>query len=294
MPPSHSPPLTATPSPAAAPPPISATQPQRPERGWLASALGAVGAPALFAWEQARGISQVFGLTLYYTFAGRKRWDAIWEQCFKIGNKSVIFITAVSVALGMTLVYQSGLQAQRITGDLTLMGALYLQVLLREFAPTITALMVATRVGTGIAAEIGSMVVTEQVDALRMSGAQPVDYLIVPRFIGCTLMVSVLTIYSVLIYFLAGMLTAQTAFGVSPYTYANLSFIIPGDVIICMTKALVYGMVIPVVAGHSGLDAHGGSEGVGWATTQSVVNCSLAVVFIDFILSSLGYVLLLR
>jgi phospholipid/cholesterol/gamma-HCH transport system permease protein len=262
--------------------------------GWLRGALASVGAPALFAWEQARGIASVMGLTLYYTVTGRKRWPEIWAQCFKIGNKSVIFITAVSVALGMTLVYQSGLQAQRITGDLSLMGALYLQVLLREFAPTITALMVATRVGTGIAAEIGSMVVTEQVDALQMSGAQPIDYLIVPRFMASTLMVSVLTVYSVLIYFLAGMLTAQAAFGVSPYTYANLSFIIAGDVIICMAKALVYGMVIPVVAGHSGLEAHGGSEGVGWATTQSVVNCSLAVVFIDFILSSLGYVLLLR
>jgi|JI10StandDraft_1071094.scaffolds.fasta_scaffold408256_1 phospholipid/cholesterol/gamma-HCH transport system permease protein len=262
--------------------------------GLWAGLLGGIGEPALFAWEQVVGIVRVLRLTLYYVFAGKKRWNECWIQSFKIGNKSLIFVTAVSIALGMTLVYQSGLQAQRITGDLSLMGALYLQVLLREFAPTITALMVATRVGTGIAAEIGSMVVTEQVDALRMSGAHPIDYLIVPRFLASTLMVGVLTIYCVLIYFLAGMATAKIAFDVSPYTYANLSFIIPGDIIICLSKALVYGMVIPIVAGHSGLDAHGGSEGVGWATTQSVVNCSLAVVFIDFILSSLGYIFLLR
>lgn len=260
----------------------------------LARFFASIGEPLVFSAEQLRGIFNVARLTLWYLLRGRKQGKKVWLQCYRIGNQSVIFITAVSVALGLTLVYQSGLQAQRITGDLTMIGALYLQILLREFAPTITALMVATRVGTGIAAEIGSMVVTEQVDALRMSGAHPIDYLIVPRFIASTLMVITLTIYSILIFFLAGMTTAMVAFGVSPHTYVNLSFIIPGDIILCLLKSTTYGMAIPVIAGHSGLEAHGGSEGVGLATTQSVVNCSLGIILIDFFLSSFGYVFLLR
>jgi len=233
-------------------------------------------------------------LTLRYIGMGAIRWREFWYQCYRIGNQSVIFITAVSISLGMTLVYQSGLQAQRIVGDLSQIGAVYLQVLLREFAPTISALMIATRVGTVIAAEIGSMVVTEQVDALRMSGAHPISYLIVPRFLATTLMMVTLTIYSVLVYYIAGIITAQVAFGISPFTFVSLKAIIPGDVIQCLMKATAYGMTIPIVAGHSGLEAHGGSEGVGWATTQAVVNCCLGVVMIDFALSSFGYLFLLR
>ncbi|MFB6375677.1 MAG: MlaE family ABC transporter permease, partial [Bradymonadaceae bacterium] len=81
-------------------------------------------------------------------------------------------------------VFQAGYQANQITGDLSLVGPVFLQLLLREFGPTITAMMIATRVGTGMAAHIGSMVVTEQVDALRMSSAPPIDYLVVPRFLA--------------------------------------------------------------------------------------------------------------
>lgn len=259
----------------------------------LEAFFGAIGEPIVFTASEIRGIARVAALTLLYTFRGPVRWKEVWVQSYRIGNRSLVFIAAVSGSLGMTLVYQSGIQAQRIVGDLTLIGALFLQLLLREFGPTITAMMVATRVGTGIAAEIGSMVVTEQVDALRMSGAQPVKYLIVPRFIATTVMVFALTIFSILVSYIAGLITAMVAFDVSPYTYVNFSMLIWGDLILGLSKALTYGMVIPIVAGHSGLAAHGGSEGVGWATTQSVVNCSLAVVFLDFILSGLGYAFIL-
>jgi len=280
----------------------SSSTEQRSQRAWPSGRLGAmvrsllagIGAPFVFFGDQVRSIARVARLTLVYTFVGRTRWDALWEQAFRIGNKSLFFIICVASSLGLTLVYQSGLQAQRITGDLSMMGALYLQILLREFGPTITAMMVATRVGTGIAAEIGSMVVTEQVDALRMSGAHPVDYLVVPRFIATTLMMVALTIVAILFSYIAGLATAWSAFDVSPYTFVNFSLIIPGDLILMLSKSITYGMAIPIVAGATGLDAHGGSEGVGWATTQSVVNCSLAVVFLDFILSGLGYVFLLR
>ena len=136
------------------------------------------------------------------------------------------------------------------------------------------------------------MVVTEQVDAMRMSAAPPVEYLIVPRFLACAVMMVVLVIYAVLVCYLAGMFTALYAFNLNPRTFYNLGFVGWADVAVCLVKALAYGVTIPIVAGYTGLSTHGGSAGVGWATTRSVVNCSLSVVLIDFALSGLSYPLL--
>jgi phospholipid/cholesterol/gamma-HCH transport system permease protein len=254
--------------------------------------LHALGAPFLEVGGTIRGIFQVFGLTWYYLLKGQPRWRSTVEQLHEVGNRSVLFIAVTLGFLGMILIYQAGYQAEQITGDLQMLGGLFLQLLLREFAPTITAMMIATRVATGMAAQIGSMVVTEQVDALRMCAAQPVDYLVVPRFIATTIMMVVLTIFAVLVAYSAGALTAYFSFGLNVRTFVDMSFIGWFDVLLCLSKALAYGMAIPIVACHAGLNVFGGSEGVGRATTNAVVNASLAVVFLDFVISGLGYVLL--
>lgn len=262
------------------------------QRGFVGNFLYGVGEPVLFVWETLTGIFRTGAQASFYILRGRINWREVMSQCHEIGNRSIIFITFTLGFLGMILVFQSGFQAQKITGDLQLLGALFLQILLREFGPTITALMIATRVGTGIAAEIGSMVVTEQVDAMRMNAAPPIQYLVVPRFIASTVMMVVLVIFAVAVCYVAGLFTGIYAFNLNPLTFVNLTFISWADVLICLTKALVYGMAIPIVASYTGLATHGGSAGVGWATTQSVVNCSLTVVILDFILSGLSYVLL--
>ncbi|MEZ4461332.1 MAG: ABC transporter permease [bacterium] len=238
-----------------------ATEPQT--NGWQERVLAPIGEPMLEVYEIVRGIASTFMLTIYYTLNRKKRREAIAEQLFEIGNKSVMFIAFTLGFLGMILIYQAGYQAMRITGDLQMLGALFLQLLLRVFAPTITAMMLATRVGSGIAAQIGSMVVTEQVDALKMCAAQPIQYLVVPRFIASTIMSVVLTIFAVLVAYVAGAIVANTAFNVNFYTFWNLSFIGWFDVIICLTKAVAYGMAIPVIACQAGLVVTGGSEGVG-------------------------------
>ena len=254
--------------------------------------LGAIGRPFLEVGTTVREIFAVFGLTLYYLVKGRTRWRSIFEQLYDVGNRSVIFIAVTLGFLGMILVYQSGYQAQQITGDLQMLGGLFLQLLLREFAPTITAMMLATRVATGMAAQIGSMVVTEQVDALRMSAAQPIDYLVVPRFIATTIMTVMLSIFAVLVAYTAGAITAQLSFGLNVRTFFDMSFIGWFDVLMGLSKAIAYGMAIPIIACHAGLNVFGGSAGVGRATTSAVVNASLAVVILDFIISGLGYLIL--
>lgn len=227
--------------------------------------------------------------TIYYSFVGRRPKGAVWQQMYLIGNRSVPFITVTLGFLGMILVYQVATQVERILPDFSMLGAAFLQIMVKEFAPTIAGMMIATRVGSGIAAEIGSMVVTEQVDALRMSNAHPVNYLIVPRFLAAGLMMICLTIYGVVVGELTGMLTGLVGFGIHPLTFLSLRLVRFEDVLSGLLKAFAYGCVIPLIAGQAGLEATGGSEGVGRATTRAVVNASFAVIVLDFVLSGVIY-----
>ncbi len=263
-----------------------------PEQRWWESLLAAFGEPVAFVVSELRAILSVLVLTVYYTFRYPIRWRAVVEQMYQVGVRSTFFIAVVLGFLGMILIYQSGYQAKQIIGDLQMLGALYIQMLFREFAPTITALMLATRVGTGIAAEIASMVVTEQVDALKMNNAQPVQYLVVPRFIATLVMTVALSCIALVVAYTTGMLLGWIVFEINPSTFYNTSFLIWGDLIIFLMKSIAYGIAVPIIAAEAGLSAFGGSEGVGWATTKSVVNASLAVTFLDFLLSGFGYVFL--
>ena len=213
------------------------------------------------------------------------------EQCYEIGNRSLLFITFALGIFGLISIYQVGYQVERILPDFTMMGAAFINVMVREFGPTITALMMATRVGSGIAAEIGSMVVTEQVDALRMCNADPIRYLVVPRAAACTLMMVLLSAYGIAVATVVGLLVAQEAYGVHYQTFLNLQLVGADDVIVGLLKSIAYGLSIPIVAAHSGLTTTGGSEGVGWSTTRAVVNTSFVVIVLDFILSAFGFLI---
>lgn len=208
------------------------------------------------------------------------------RQMHAIGNKSLVFIIVTLGFIGMVMTYEACMQLSRVTGDYSQVGTQYLRLIISDFGPTLTALMLATRVGAGIAAEIGSMKVTEQIDALRMSGVLPIDYLIVPRFIASLIMTLMLSVLGGAVMYGAGGLTAQYSFGVNPHLFFDLSLIRPRHVILMIVKALSYGAAIPVVAGFCGLRARGSSEGVGWATTAAVIGSSFAVIVLDFLISA--------
>jgi len=236
-----------------------------------------------------RALASMLGQTLYYVVRGKQEKGAIVKQAYVIGNESLLFVTVTMIVIGMIMVVQSALQAMKVVPDLSMLGGNIIQMMLRDFAATICAMMLATRVGAGIAAEIGSMVVTEQVDALRMCAADPVEYLVVPRFIASIVMTTALTFWSLVIALTAGMITANLQFDVSYATFLNFSFVTVGDLVVCLMKCLAYGAAIPIVSAHRGLSTFGGSEGVGWATTSAVVHSSLAVIILDLILSVFGY-----
>jgi phospholipid/cholesterol/gamma-HCH transport system permease protein len=258
----------------------------------LRAPITRLGGLALGAAQAAGDLGSVLGRTLWFTVRGRREPGELARQMHNIGNRSLVFVCVTLGFIGMVLVFQSCLQVKRITGDLTFVGAEFLKILVHEFGPTLTALMLATRVGAGIAAEIGSMVVTEQVDALRMCGVEPVDYLIVPRFIASLAMTAVLYAFGVAVATGAGMLTAYLSFQLNPHIFWDVSRVEAGDLILGLMKCVTYGAAIPVVSGTCGLWAKGGSEGVGTATTRAVIGSSFAVIVLDFLLSGFGYAVL--
>jgi phospholipid/cholesterol/gamma-HCH transport system permease protein len=207
-------------------------------------------------------------------------------QMHVIGNGSILFISVVLAFLGMILVYQGIIPAGKILPDYTMAGATLINVMVREFGPTITALMIATRVGSGIAAELGSMTVTDQVEAMKVTNCDPVVYLVAPRFLASIVMTLALTVWGVLIAVLAGMVMAWSRFQINPGTFLSLRMMEWQDVWEGLIKCVAYGAAIPIIAAESGFRASGGSEGVGWATTRSVVNTSFAVIFLDFAIAS--------
>ncbi len=243
------------------------------------------------AWlvSDLRALASMLGQTLYYAVRGKQEKGAIVKQAYVIGNESLLFVTVTMTVIGMIMVVQAAVQAMKVVPDLSMLGGNIIQMMLRDFAATICAMMLATRVGAGIAAEIGSMVVTEQVDALRMCAADPIEYLVVPRFIASIVMTTALSFWSLFVALAAGMVTANLQFDVSYTTFLDFSFVKVGDLVVCLSKCLAYGAVIPVVSAHRGLCTYGGSEGVGVATTNAVVHSSLAVIVLDHILSVIGY-----
>lgn len=263
---------------------------EKPEHEELGTA-GLLGAAAIDLVIGGRELYSVFVRTLFYTFRGRREKGALVQQMYEIGNKSIFFISTTMGFLGMILVYQAGLQAKRVVPDFTMLGATYLELLVRDFAASIGALMLATRVGAGIAAEIGSMVVTEQIDALRMCAADPIDFLIVPRFLASMVMTLCLIVWAGTVAFAVGGVTAYVAFDVPLQTFFNMALVDVGDLSVGLAKCVAYGAAIPIVSGYCGLSTFGGSEGVGWATTRAVVNTSLAIIILNFFISGAGFLI---
>jgi len=255
------------------------------------SALATTGEAVLDVVRDVKDILTMARRTVRVVLRGRVERKAVVEQMHEIGNRSVFFITVTMGFIGMILVFQSALQALRIVPDLTILGSTYGEILIRDIGASIGGMMLATRVGAGIAAEIGSMVVTEQVDALRMCSADPVEYLVAPRFVASVIMTFCLLIWACFVAYITGMLTAHMVFDVNYQTFANFMLVDRGDVIIGLTKCLAYGAAIPIVSAQRGLATFGGSEGVGAATTSAVVSSSLAVIVLQFIISAIGYLI---
>lgn len=163
--------------------------------------------------------------------------------------------------------------------------------LTRELAPVLTAVVVAGRVGSAFAAEIGTMRVTEQIDALYILKTDPIDYLVIPRVIACSLMLPLLTIISLVTGLLGGLLISDSLYGVSYslFLQSAQNFLQTWDLISSMLKSLIFGILIAIIGCSWGLTTTGGAKGVGQSTTTAVVTSLLAIFVANFFLSWLMF-----
>ena len=252
--------------------------------------LRRIGSNFITFFETAGEISVLFWETLSTTFTTPLRWKEFLEQSHKIGVSSLPLVMLTSLFTGMVLALQSSYQlrlfsAEQFTSDLVALS------ITRELGPVLTAMMVAGRVGASMAAELGTMKVTEQIDALKALATDPVRYLVVPRFLAAIAMLVLLTIYSDLIGISGGYVVAVFKLGISSFKYIHrtIDILILRDIFTGLIKALVFGILISVVSCYFGFKARGGAEGVGHATTMAVVVSFILVIIFDTFFTGFFY-----
>ncbi|MEP0828253.1 MAG: ABC transporter permease [Candidatus Zixiibacteriota bacterium] len=226
--------------------------------------------------------------TVYYLKEIPRSLGLIVDQFFFIGNKSLPLIVITSIFIGAVSAWQAAYQFQFIGAPLRYLGAAVGKAIVIELAPVLTALVVAGRVGAGIAAEIGTMKVTEQIDALESMAISPVRYLVMPRFFASLTMIPLLTIFSNFVA-ISGALAVSVLFvDLSYETFLNgvkNSFQI-FDMVSGLTKSAVFGAIIGIVGCHEGYRAEGGARGVGKSTMEAVVISSVMILVADYIIAT--------
>ena len=208
------------------------------------------------------------------------------EQMAAVGPQSLLIalVTAVFVAMVFTI----QVTREFITfGASTAIGGVLALTLSRELAPVLTAVVIAGRVGSAFAAEIGTMRVTEQIDALQMLKSDPVDYLVIPRVIACALMLPLLSVISFITGMVGGTLVATNLYGISTNVFLSSArnFLTIWDLASALIKAVIFGILIAVIGSSWGLTTTGGAKGVGQSTTTAVVTSLLAIFVANFFLS---------
>jgi phospholipid/cholesterol/gamma-HCH transport system permease protein len=236
--------------------------------------------------EYAGGVTMLGGETLGFIARLRIRITETMNQAYYLGFQSFIIVILTSLFTGMVFSLESAQQAVQY-GVGNLVGSAVAYTSARELGPMLSAVVVAGRVGAAIAAEIGSMVVTEQIEALRSMGLEPARFLVVPRLLALLIMLPLLTIFADVVSIIGGMWVAQTYAHISADTFLASARQTVGfeDVIKGLVKTLVFAAIIAMVGAYQGLKTRGGAAGVGQSTTGSVVLSIILIFISNFILS---------
>ena len=210
----------------------------------------------------------------------------VWSQMYEIGNRSIPVVMITGAFVGMTLAVQSFTQFKGI-GLEDRLGSLINISVVKELGPVLAAVMLAGRVGGALTAELGTMRVTEQIDALRAMGADPVRYLVAPRFWACMLLTPCLTVYADLMGVIGGYVITVWRFGVNSQAYWRFSAdaVEKWDVLIGLTKGLFFGGSIALISCFKGFHCAPGAHGVGKACTEAFVGSFLSILALDFALA---------
>ncbi len=224
--------------------------------------------------------------TFHSIFTAPIRWKLFFRQLLEVGFRSQLVVLVTGAFTGAVFAAQTYFQFHRLGMD-TAVGAVVAVSMFRELGPVLTGLMLAGRVGAAMSAEIGTMKVTEQIDALRALGVYPVDYLVVPRVLAMMISMPMLVAECVGLGIIAGYFVGVNLLDIQGAYYLSymLKFTGSRDIKMALTKGVVFSLIIVFVSCHQGLNAKEGAVGVGRAPTEAVVIGSLAILIINFFLS---------
>lgn len=234
-----------------------------------------------FSWLVARRV-----------FARRTRVSACVEQMYRIGVESVTVVNLCSFFIGLVLVLQTAAELSRF-GAKSQVSSIIWASFVREIGPVFAAIMFTGRSGTSIAAELGSMVVTEQIDAYRALGADPISRLVVPRVLATALMLPALTVIACLVGIFSGYVLSTVHLGVSGdiYLQYGAETLTHLDVVVCLAKGFAFGIVVGLISTWLGLRTTQATESVGAATTKTMVAGVLTILIVDLFLTQLFLVI---
>jgi phospholipid/cholesterol/gamma-HCH transport system permease protein len=237
-------------------------------------------------WDTGETILLGWRSTLWITRVIRQRTEII-NQTYICSIKSLAVVSIVGAFTGMALSLQTG-SSLAIFGQEQLVGGVVAVALAREMGPNMTAFILAGLVGSAMAAEIGTMKVSDEIDALEVMSIDPVRYLVMPRLLALSFAAPLLTVYNDFLGYICGGLVADTQLGVDwdTYTHWAKKMIYNGDVLSGLFKAWIFGITIAMISCAEGLRTSGGARGVGRATRSAVVQCTLAIIVFNYFLTS--------
>jgi phospholipid/cholesterol/gamma-HCH transport system permease protein len=243
--------------------------------GFVLRAIEGLGDITLFAWSM-----------LTWLFTRRLRRDTLFDSMYAIGVQSVPVVALIGTFTGMVLAVQSFTQFREF-GLETQLGGVINKSMFRELGPVLAAVMLAGRIGSSMAAELGTMRVTEQIDALTSMGANPIQHLVVPRFLSCIFMIPSLTIMAVFMGVVGGAAYCITFLHIDYHHYrANAQrFVENWDLFYGIVKSVFFGATIGIISCYRGFNCQPGAEGVGRAATTAFVYSFVAIIILDLLVS---------
>lgn len=229
-----------------------------------------------------------FARAAIVTVTTKLKLGKVIAQMEAIGVQSLTIIILTGSFSGMVFALQSYIGFKRVGGE-QFIGAVVALAMIRELGPVLTGLMVTGRAGSAIAAELGTMQITEQIDALRTLRINVFQYLVVPRMIAATLILPFLTVFSMLFGIMGGYAICTFVLELSPEDYINSikTYVELSDINGGLIKAAAFGLILSWVGVYKGFYTHGGARGVGIATTQSVVNASILILISNYFLTKM-------
>ncbi len=233
--------------------------------------------------------AEFFAQTARAVFTGARewaRWERLAPQLFFIGTTSIPVIALTGGFIGAILAIEGWAQFAAIGQQNRLGGVINISVV-KQIGPVLAAVMLAGRVGCSLAAELGSMRVTEQIDAMRAMASDPIRVLVAPRVVACVVMIPILTVASNLCGVFGGWVITTRLYDANPQQYWRFTeaFISWFDVLNGLTKSLFFGLAIGVIACYKGFSCRPGAEGVGRATTEAFVSSFIALILLNFVLA---------